>query len=130
MLPTFRTKHRMRTKNIKFTWQILEQDILGEFFNRQDIHEKGTALEPLKRERHEYLFGGEYGSAKDDDFGVALAEVMWVREEVDAEVTRDGGVVSARVGQEGVALAAECLGEKLAEVSEAEDADLKRLRSE
>lgn len=56
-----------------------------------------------------------------------LAEIVGVWEEGDAELLGREGVVGAGVGQDGVALADEGLGQELPEVAEAHDGDLQLL---
>ena len=68
--------------------------------------------------------GGEDGGAEDDHVGVHLAEIVGVAVVSDAELGGDGVVVAAGGGDDVVAVLDEALGEELAEVAEADDADL------
>lgn len=71
--------------------------------------------------------GGNYGGAEENDFWVFLTEVMGVGEEGNADGLGGVGVVGARVGEDGVALADEGFGQELPEVAEADDGDFEVL---
>lgn len=66
----------------------------------------------------------EDGGGQEDDLEVLLPEVVGVIIEGDVGLGGNKGIVGAGVGEDGVALGEEGLGEELARVAEAEDSDL------
>lgn len=77
----------------------------------------------MEREGEKDSLGGNNGGREKNDFRVFFAEVVGVEEEGDSEGFGDLGVVGARVGEDGVALADEGFGEELTEVAEADYGD-------
>lgn len=58
--------------------EVLEEDIFGELFDRQNVDEEGIALEPLNWDGFENFFGVDDGSGEQDHVRVLFAEVMRV----------------------------------------------------
>lgn len=123
MLTALGPKHGIRAQDVELGRLIFKQKVARELLYREDVDEKGAPFEPLERDGTKDELGGEDGGGEEDDLRVLLAEVVRVAVEGDAELGGDGGVVGAGVGEDGVAMGDEGLGEELAEVAEPEDGD-------
>lgn len=121
-------EHGVRAENVEVGGKRVEEEGFGKLLDGENVDEERAALEALEREREEHALRGDYGGAEEDHLGVLLAEVVRVREKRDAQLLGRAGVVGAGVGQHGVALADEGLGQELPEVAEAHDGDLELLR--
>ncbi|PON35965.1 LOW QUALITY PROTEIN: hypothetical protein PanWU01x14_332130 [Parasponia andersonii] len=119
-------EHGVGAEDVELGGQVAEEEVSGELLDGEDVDEEGVAAEPLERDRLDDLLGGEDGGAEDHDLRVLLAEVVRVAEEGDAELLGRGGVVGPGMGQDGVALPDERLGEELPEVSEPDYGDFER----
>lgn len=124
MLTALGPEHGMRAQNVELGRQIFEQKVARKLLYREDVDEKCAPFEPLERDRAKDALGGEDGGGEEDDVGVPLAEVVRVIVKGDAELGGDRGVVGAGVGENGVALGDEGLGEELAKFAEPEDGNL------
>ena len=123
------SEHWVRANQVEIGGQNVEQEVSGELFDGKNVDEQCAALESVEGEGGEDPLGGNYGGAEENDFWVFFAEVLWVGEEGDSEGLGRVGVVGARVGQDGVALADQGFGQKLPEVAETDDGDFEVLAS-
>lgn len=99
----------MGTYNVKIRRQFLQKEVFSELFDRKNIHKQRTPFESLQRQGFEHLLGGDNGGTEENNFWVLLAEVIWIREEDNAELASGFGVIRARVSENSVALTDEGL---------------------
>lgn len=123
MLPALGAEHGMRAENIEMVGENLQENVLRELLHRQNVDEESVPPQALQRQRPEHGLHRYYGGAYEYNIGMLLAEIVRIGEESGAERLRDGVVIGARVGKDGVALADERLREELSEVSEPDDGD-------
>lgn len=86
IFPTLRAKHGMGTQNVEFRREELKEQAFRELLDRENVDEKSAPFETLDRQGAENGFGGEYGSAEEDDIGMLFAEVVGVGEEGNAQL--------------------------------------------
>lgn len=127
MLGALGPEHRVGADDVEVARQQLQQQCLGELLDGKHINDQGVSPEALKRQRFEDGLGGEDGGAEQNDLWVLFAEIVWVGEERNAEVLRRFGVVGSGMGEDGVALGDEGLGEELAIVAESDNGDLEHV---
>ena len=113
----------MEAEDVEVWGQTLEEELLGELLDAENVSDEGVASESLHGEGVDGGLGGEDGGAEDDHVGVHLAGIVGVAVVSDAELGGNGVVVAAGGGDDVVAVLDKALGE-LAEVAEADDADL------